>query len=346
MRFATLTIGLMLLALNASAVELGTWNVKHLGDAARDWQRTADVIAPYDFVALQEVHGDRGVQRIEALLEQSTGIEWESLTSGRAVGRGQYKENYAFIWRAGSVRYDGGANTYIDSRDVFAREPFAARFSSADGYQWVAANVHVIWGSEDRSRSAQEVAALDSYLAFLEEEIAEGRPVILMGDFNLEPSDPAWNGIRQSYRLALGRGATTLSPVDGRFASLYDNVIYRGVRPSRAVVDAFPQRLNVSHKYARANISDHAPVRFTLGDGSAGNMREATGNNVRGTRRATGAQSGVDRAVAAMDDPDVATSIRQTLLNMGSRADEFLRCLNVEAAKGTPLLEARDTCGG
>lgn len=104
---------LLLLALPAQAITLATWNTKHLGwGEKRDWETTAHVIAPYDWVALQEVMYARSVKRLEQKVERVTGAEWSSIGSDVAVGRGRYKEIYAFVWREDAVDYTGGAAVY------------------------------------------------------------------------------------------------------------------------------------------------------------------------------------------------------------------------------------------
>ncbi|WP_240761653.1 endonuclease/exonuclease/phosphatase family protein [Nitrosococcus wardiae] len=168
---------------------MASWNAKHLGwGNQRDWAATAAVVAPYDFVALQEVMNEAAVQHLVEILEQHTGTDWSSLVSETSVGRSKrYQEFYAFIWREETVDYRGGAVVYLDPGDLFAREPFAARFQSDDGqYRWTAATVHVIYG-KSRNGRRREARQLDEYVRWLEEAVAEGDPVITDGGFQFAP---------------------------------------------------------------------------------------------------------------------------------------------------------------
>jgi endonuclease/exonuclease/phosphatase family metal-dependent hydrolase len=89
-----LALLILILAPAAQALTIATWNAKHLGwGEQRDWDATAKVVAIYDFVALQEVHGEDAVKRLVNKLEVLTGEPWSSLVSDEAVGRGRYTEN-------------------------------------------------------------------------------------------------------------------------------------------------------------------------------------------------------------------------------------------------------------
>lgn len=200
-------------------------------------------------------------------MEELTGEPWAILVSDESVGRGRYQENYAFIWKERQVDYEGGAALYLDPGDLFAREPFAARFCSDDReHCWTAATVHVVYGDRIEERR-EEARQLDDYVDWLEATVAEGTPVILMGDFNLPPDSAGFQELAQLLQPAITKGASTLSAIDHRYANLYDNVWYRPGRLAirRAWIERFPERLDITHEYARRHISDHAPVAVELG---------------------------------------------------------------------------------
>lgn len=249
---------------SANALTIGSWNMKHLGwaDDKRDWPRTAEVAAKFDFLALQEVHNEDSLERLESVLEKQTGVEWDSLVSHKAVGRTRYKELYAFIWQTNKVSYEGGAVVYLDPGDIFEREPFAARFSERGGKsrKWTAATAHLIYGKTVSRREA-EARQLDEYAQWLIDEVAQGSPVLVMGDFNLPPQSTAFNGLRKMMKPLITTGKTTLSSHNGKFANLYDNIwTNSGLYKGKAGIYRFPAKLGVTHEYARKAISDHAPV--------------------------------------------------------------------------------------
>lgn len=263
-----ITLLILILSPPVQALTLATWNVKHLGwGEKRDWEATAKVVTIFDFVALQEVHGEDAVKRLESKLEVLTGESWSSLVSDEAVGRSRYTENYAFIWREDLVDYEGGATLYLDPGDIFAREPFAARFCSDDKqYCWTAATVHVVYGDSVEERR-EEARQLDDYVSWLEATVAERTAVLLMGDFNLPPDSIGFQDLDEILDPVIHEGASTLSSKEGKYANLYDNIWYRPgtISIEKAWIDRFPERLGITHKYARKRVSDHAPVVVQLG---------------------------------------------------------------------------------
>ncbi|WP_207465326.1 hypothetical protein [Paracoccus fontiphilus] len=44
-----------------------------------------------------------------------------------ALGRGSYKEHYAFVWLTLQTKWIDGAMVYLADADAFALEPFTAR---------------------------------------------------------------------------------------------------------------------------------------------------------------------------------------------------------------------------
>lgn len=267
----TLTACLSLAAAAPVAADtyVGSWNIVHLGwDNEKNYEATAEVATKFDLLAVQEVMTLEGLQRLEKEMEARSGVDWESFAS-EAVGRGSYKEHYAFIWRPDRVSWVDGAVTYIDDRDSFAREPFSMRFQTADGYRFVYAAAHAIYGDTIEGRE-DEARAFRRYLDWLNASF-DGDPVYLAGDFNLPPSNEAWSAVGEvSYPAIQGAGvATTLSKKNGRYANLYDQIWMPSERPvpiKGVGVYKFPEHLGMSHKMARKSVSDHAPVFIVLSD--------------------------------------------------------------------------------
>ncbi|MSU90877.1 DNAse [Rhodobacteraceae bacterium 2CG4] len=250
---------------------VGSWNIRNLGwGDQKDHEAVAAVAGRYDLLAVQEVMTEEGLEHLLVELERTTGVRWQALKSHR-VGRGSYKEMYAFLFRPDRIEWVDGAVVYIDDRDVFEREPFSAVFRSADGGDFVLASAHLIYGdSVDRRR--REAAALAGYRDWLEEAFP-GLPVFIAGDFNLQPSDTAWSEPgRKSFPL-IRDGATTLGKRNGSYANLYDNIwAPSGMDLPIAGfgIDEFPaELLRITHEQARAEVSDHAPVFMVLDESVA-----------------------------------------------------------------------------
>lgn len=245
---------------------VGSWNIQTLGwGAQKDYPAVAAVAAYYDLLAIQEVMTEEGIEQLRAAVVAQTGVEWQILTSQR-IGRGSYKEMYAFLFRPDRVSWVEGAVVYIDDRDVFAREPFSAVFRTHDSIDFVLTSVHVIYGKtvDERQREAE---ALAEYRHWLEQSFP-GLPIYVAGDFNLPPTDPAWQEPGRASFPLIREGATTLSSHDGRYANLYDNIWAPVGIPlplAEFGIDLFPQtRLGITHEVARETVSDHAPVFMVL----------------------------------------------------------------------------------
>lgn len=95
-----------------------------------------------------------------------------------------------------------------------------AHFQVPGGFGFVLAAVHIVWGKTIHERR-NEVGALGQKLAQVKGWQGE-RDVMLLGDFNLEPTDKAWNTTREAGWMPLLEGASLKSMVGD--TNLYDNI--------------------------------------------------------------------------------------------------------------------------
>ena len=268
---ATLVALLWLLPVVALAdLRLASWNIQHLGwDNNKHYPGLALIASHFDFLAIQEVMNAAGIYALRDTLEQATKQPWEVLYS-EALGPSTYREKYAFLWRENAVEYAGGALTYLDDANRFAREPFSAVFRSrGTGQEFLAANVHITYGRGMAARVA-EVGALRRYWDWLAEVQPEHQRLrVLFGDFNLPPQHDDWAMMREVAEPLITEGATTLSTRDRRYANLYDNVWVprqHDLPLGETGILPFPIVLTKTtgeywdHEKARDRISDHAPV--------------------------------------------------------------------------------------
>jgi endonuclease/exonuclease/phosphatase family metal-dependent hydrolase len=254
-------------AVQADDIRIASWNIKHLGwNNDKNFEALGYIGAHFDLIAVQEVMKEDGVRELEKALEYASDEPW-GVISSHLIGRGSYKEMYSFVYRESRVRYLDGAVVYLDATDRYAREPFAARFASADGsVRFVAATVHILYGDSQADR-IPEIRALDGLWGWLEEVFPEDDNLLLMGDFNLPPSHPAWQELRDDAVPVITDGATTLSTIDGRYANLYDLIWVSRDHSMRLLgkgIDKFPQRLGMTHETARDEVSDHVPVYLVV----------------------------------------------------------------------------------
>jgi endonuclease/exonuclease/phosphatase family metal-dependent hydrolase len=259
----TLALGLMSMPAPAEAeTRVASWNIKRLSEGPTDLERVAKVIAHFDLVAIQEVMEEHALMLLVAELQEVTGEEWGVMAS-HAIGRGSYKEHYAFLWRKSLIDYVDGAVVYLDDRDVFAREPLSARFSSADG-TFILANIHVLYG-DSKSDREPEIRALRAYWDWLGTTFPDEQ-YFLVGDFNMPPDDASFSALGETALPLIRSGATTLAHTDGQYANLYDNIwaplgLKAGV--SAGIFDLISY-LGDSNDAIRESVSDHAPVYMIL----------------------------------------------------------------------------------
>jgi endonuclease/exonuclease/phosphatase family metal-dependent hydrolase len=233
---------------------LASWNVMRLGHGDhKDYETMGRIANRFDLIALQEVMTEDGLAKLEAAVEEASGEAWASMASHR-IGRGSYKEMYAFLWRESAVEYVDGAVVYLDQGDRFAREPYSARFrSKALGLDFVVATVHILYGKSKADREP-EIRVLREYWNWVGEVYADTPARFLVGDFNLPPSDRAWEPLKRTARAAIQRGGSTLSSIDGRFANLYDNIWVprdHQIPMSSGDIYTYPRSMGLTHEVAR-----------------------------------------------------------------------------------------------
>ncbi|GAB2723185.1 helix-hairpin-helix domain-containing protein [Halomonas garicola] len=246
---------------------IGSWNIKHLGwNNDKAMAEVAHVAQHADFLAIQELMDPAALAELERAVEAASGESWSSMASD-ALGRSTYRESYGFLWRDSEIEYDRGAVVFLDSQDIFAREPYSAQFIELDsGQQFVAATVHVTYGDGISDR-LPEIEALADYWGWLE-EVYPGTPRLLMGDFNLSPDHPGWAALRKlGASPAITNGATTLGTTNGTWSNLYDNIWHSDrLNITDSGIIRFTDLLPGDHVKARDAVSDHAPVWIALGD--------------------------------------------------------------------------------
>ncbi|SHE75586.1 Endonuclease/Exonuclease/phosphatase family protein [Modicisalibacter ilicicola DSM 19980] len=180
------------------------------------------------------------------------------------------------------MEYASGAVVFLDPEELFAREPYSARFRDVDtGQEFATATVHIVFGDGVSDR-LPEIDALADYWQWLG-DVYPDSPRLLMGDFNLSPDHPSWEALRRlGAEPAITDGRTTLGTTAG-YASLYDNIWYEAdsLSPSDQGILKFPALLPLDHVTARERVSDHAPVYIGLNGGRLTPISTGGGQSTR-----------------------------------------------------------------
>ena len=242
--------------------KLASWNMMRLADN-KDNAVVVDILKNFDLVAIQEIMDPDALVRIVTELQTATSEEWGILIS-HPIGRGTYKETYGYIWRKSVVNYTEESIIYIDDRDIFAREPIAAKFQTNDGNDFVLANIHVLYGKSKADR-IPEIKALVSYWEWLA-EVFPNEQFFLAGDFNMSPDHNSFDDLKVYADAVIYDEKTSLSTKEGMRANLYDNIWYpRNIDAKMgAGVYDFTAIYGLTNKYARSNVSDHLPVYLII----------------------------------------------------------------------------------
>jgi endonuclease/exonuclease/phosphatase family metal-dependent hydrolase len=247
-------------------VRVVTWNLANFGRTKDDQEIAvaAEVLRDFDLVAVQEVvtspPGAQAIGKLDDALDR-TGFAWDYRISPRTSGDGP--ERYAFLWKPSRVRLLGRAWLEASLAGPIDREPYLARFEHrATGQRVLVASLHAVPRSKNPAR---EIALLDRL-----HRRYEADHVLLLGDFNLDEDDAAFDALRRlGYRAVLDDQPTSLrrkrdpGPA-GHLASEYDNVFVETgpLRAARAGVLDFTPRF-ASLREARS-LSDHLPVFVDL----------------------------------------------------------------------------------
>ena len=249
-------------ATEAPSVRLVTWNLYNLGRTKNDEEIAfmAEQLRDFDVVAIQEIvtspPGAQAVARLDAALDR-LGFQWDYRLSDPTTGDGT--ERYAFLWKPSRVRLVGQAWLEPSLAEPIDREPYLARFEQrSSGQRFLVANFHAVPTSKDPEH---EIILLDT----LHEQYTDDH-LIMLGDFNLDEDDEAWDPLRAlGYAQALDDQPTSLrrkrrDEPNGHLANEYDNIFYEEavLRATRAGIIDFTTSFETLREARR--ISDHLPV--------------------------------------------------------------------------------------
>ena len=179
----------------ASEIKLATWNVRILSNGSRDdteLTKIAEIIKRYDLVAIQETRDTTVLNRLKNMLPGYTYIASDPVGSS-------VKEIYTYFYKDGLISVIGTPYVYVEESDEFIREPYVACFKVGN-FDFTLINIHVIYGDSVTDRRA-EVSLLDDVINQVQKVNLGEKDIILLGDFNLESDDSAWQITTHQLRV-------------------------------------------------------------------------------------------------------------------------------------------------
>jgi len=245
-----LILFLLMFGVLFSEVNIGFWNVLHLGwdqgKYPKDYNQIAETISVFDLVGLVEVMNEDGLIKLTNELELITNENWDYLISKEKYGRSTYKEYYAYVYRKDKICVLLDFEHYDDLNDDFIREPYGVMFSSGN-FDFVLVLYHSVFG-KNKSERRYEASRLDDVYLYFKEIAGVEKDIIFAGDFNLHLSDKSvdiTNIDGFNYLIEKSYNTTSSNSYDNFLVSQYSIQELEGF----GVFDVVGLRHNVSDHY-------------------------------------------------------------------------------------------------
>lgn len=246
---------------SVKSIKIVTWNLYNMGISKDDDEVrfAAETIKNYDLVALQEIsttlNGPRAIAKLNEELNRR-GAKWDYVVSEPTSGEGS--EKYVFLYKTQNIKVLGNG-WLVNGKGLdknLDREPFMVRFD-VGGKKLLLANFHAVPTAKNPAKEALLLSEIHS--------MYPTDNLMIMGDFNLSQSNPAFDALKsKGYKPALVNQKTSLKTkkdANGNYlAEEYDNIFYRTatlVSLKSGIIDFVPKFKTLAE--AR-HISDHLPV--------------------------------------------------------------------------------------
>ncbi|WP_426398639.1 endonuclease/exonuclease/phosphatase family protein [Ralstonia sp. R-29] len=178
-------------------LNIATWNVREFGKTPRTKTALyyiAEILRQFDLIGVQEVRDNLGdLKRVLGML----GPDWHAVYSDAIPDAGGNRERMAFVYDRRAVTFNGLAAEAQPPRikrgaeylsDIsWWRSPYLASFHSGN-FDFVCMAAHIRWGSSERERLPEVEALAQWVYDKSQEKDADGKDLIVMGDFNI-PSE-------------------------------------------------------------------------------------------------------------------------------------------------------------
>ncbi len=215
----------------------------------------------FDITGLLEVMDKESVLKIKTELEKVSKEKWDYYISEKRVGRGSYKEYYAYIWKKNRVRFIKSHGFYKEKNNEFEREPYGADFKVGN-FDFTLVLIHCIFG-ESKEEREKEAFYFDKVYEYFQEINGKEQDVLIAGDFNLPAHDNSFRNIfKHKDKIYYGID-TSIKTTIGKngMANSYDNMFYsyKYTTEFSGNSGAF-DFTNNNYKLVRKIISDHLPV--------------------------------------------------------------------------------------
>jgi deoxyribonuclease-1-like protein len=246
-------------------IKVGAFNIQVFGTSKASKPEVMGVLSKiirnYDVIAVQEIR-DSSQTALPALRDAVNAIgtpQYDYIVSER-LGRTTSKEQYAYLYNTQTIQQIGSPYTYLDSNDLFHREPFVAEFKTKNGnFDFILVTIHT-----DPDTATQEINDLTKVVEDAKSKYQGEGDFIVMGDLNADCNyfnENSQSPLRSSdyYWVINNSVDTTTKSTD----CTYDRVISTSPAQMDYTGDSgvfrFDTAYNLNYDSTIA-VSDHYPV--------------------------------------------------------------------------------------
>ena len=248
------------------ALKFASWNIRILSDGSRDDTeliKIAHILVKYNFISIVELRDEKVLKRLQNILT-ALGKTYHYDISPQ-VGRG-VKERVAFLYDPTFIEVVQPGELYpdaADGTDDFIRDPYWATFR-AGKFDFSVIAVHIIWGDRVADRRSEIMALGPVYAHVQKHNGADEDDILLVGDFNRDPSDnKAFEILRTVPTMTHLFALPQKSHI--KDSSLYDNILFQTSALTEYTgecgIDKFDETDFANNDKAASDaVSDHRPV--------------------------------------------------------------------------------------
>lgn len=245
---------------------IATWNIRDFSNKSRNDAELAQIcgiLRLFDLVGIQEVLDTVVLDRAVAMLKAKYGLDYAYEASAKEGTSAATAEIYAYLFRTDRITPVGTPAVISPETAVVTREPYYALFK-AGSFDFYLMEVHFASAKKDAEREAIQVARAYRAVQDLDAE----DDVILIGDFNLAPTDAAFADLKGIPSMAWIDNLQPTTIYDHFYDNLWFQSDFTNEYTREWGIYKFDEELFANDdKAASLAVSDHRPVwaRFLIG---------------------------------------------------------------------------------
>jgi endonuclease/exonuclease/phosphatase family metal-dependent hydrolase len=174
-------------ATNNNTIKVAAFNLQIFGTSKASKPEVvailSKIIRNYDVIAVQEIRdsSQTALPMLRDAVNSMGSSKYEYVVSER-LGRTTSKEQYAYLFNTQTMQVIGSPYVYLDSNDIFQREPYVAEFKAKKGnFDFVLITIHT-----DPDTATQEINYLPKIVEDAKIKYLNEGDLVIMGDLNAD----------------------------------------------------------------------------------------------------------------------------------------------------------------